>query len=178
VTELRKPAGLRPGVTLRDITLEDMPLYEALVTDRTVMAELGGPLPREGVEPKVRSLVEDVQAGRIWYFTVVPDDVGEPVGTICVWAHDFRGEQINEIGWMLLPAYQGRGLASEALRQTLERARSERRWDVIHAFPGVTNGPSNGLCRKFGFSKLGEFAVEYQGRPLRVNHWVIDLGLA
>lgn len=79
------------------------------------------------------------------------------------------------MGWMLLPASQGRGLASEAVRQTLSRARSEGRWDVIHAFPGVTNGPSNGICRKFGFSQVEELHVEYAGRPLRVNHWVLDL---
>jgi RimJ/RimL family protein N-acetyltransferase len=89
-------------------------------------------------------------------------------------AREWRGQTINEIGWMLLPEFQGRKLASEAVRLTLERARAEGRWDVIHAFPGVTNGPSNGICRKLGFSMQEEVEVEYVGRPLRCNHWVLD----
>ena len=47
--------------------------------------------------------------------------------------------------------------------------------DAIHAFPGVANGPSNGLCRKFGFELLEEREIEFLGRPLRVNHWVLAL---
>jgi RimJ/RimL family protein N-acetyltransferase len=160
---------------LRDISMGDLALYEAMVTDPAVMAELGGPLPRDGVLAKVTSLVEDVQAGRIWYFTIVPEGVKEPVGTVCIWPREWQGKTINEIGWMLLPSFQERGLASEAVRLTLERARSEERWDVIHAFPRVTNGPSNGICRKLGFTKLEQVGVEYQGRPLRCNHWVLDL---
>jgi hypothetical protein len=39
---------------LRDITMEDLPLYERLHTDPRMMAELGGPLPREGLAAKLR----------------------------------------------------------------------------------------------------------------------------
>jgi hypothetical protein len=57
----------------------------------------------------------------------------------------------------------------------LERATAERRWDVIHAFPGVTNGPSNAICRKNGFAMLGERDIVYAGRTLRCNHWRVNL---
>ena len=45
----------------------------------------------------------------------------------------------------------------------------------IHAFPAVTNGPSNKLCEKNSFTNLGERAFEFAGRTLRCNHWRIDL---
>jgi RimJ/RimL family protein N-acetyltransferase len=71
---------------------------------------------------------------------------------------------------MVLPAFQGRGLAGEAVRSVLERTRSERRWDVIHAFPATTNGPSFAICRKAGFLKVEECDLDYAGRILRCNH--------
>ena len=76
---------------------------------------------------------------------------------------------------MVSPAFQGRGLASEAVRSTLDRARAEGRWDVIHAFPATTNAASNAICRKTGFSMIEECDFEYVGRVLRCNHWRIDL---
>jgi RimJ/RimL family protein N-acetyltransferase len=158
---------------LRDISMDDLPLYEGLLTDPVIMSELGGPLGRGGLAHKLREIVDDVKAGKTWFFTIITD--GAPAGTVCVWDHPWNGEAISEIGWMVGPAFQGRGLASEAVGAVLERARAEGRWGVIHAFPSVTNGPSNAICRKTGFSKLEEVDFEYAGRILRCNHWRLDL---
>ena len=69
---------------LRDITFGDLPLYEALMTDPRAMAQLGGPLPRAGLAHKVRSLVDGIRAGDIWYLTIVPDAATGPVGAVCL----------------------------------------------------------------------------------------------
>lgn len=38
----------------------------------------------------------------------------------------------------------------------------------VHAFPAVTNGPSNKICEKNGFTNLGEWEVEFAtGSPLQ-----------
>jgi RimJ/RimL family protein N-acetyltransferase len=166
---------------LRDITMGDLPLYEALLTDPGTMSELGGPLPREALEAKLRGIVDDVAAGRIWYLVVLPDGSSDPAGTVCIWDHNEEGSgadggTITEIGWMVLPRFQGRGIGSRAVRATLDRARREGRWSVIHAFPGVTNVASNRICEKHGFTRTEEADIEYVGRTLRCNHWVLDLG--
>jgi RimJ/RimL family protein N-acetyltransferase len=75
---------------------------------------------------------------------------------------------------MVLPEFQGRGLAKRAVRALLERARDDGRWGVVHAFPGVTNAASNALCRSVGFSLVGERDVTFADRLLRTNHWQID----
>src|SRR5919109_3598566 len=135
--------------------MEDLPLYEQLLTDPAMMAELGGPRPREGLREKLQGIVSEVADGETWYSVIVPGrDAGEAAGTVCVWHHQQDGEPINEIGWMVLPEFQGRGLATAAVRSILERAGAEGRWGLIHAFPGVTNGPSNAVCRKTGFALL------------------------
>jgi RimJ/RimL family protein N-acetyltransferase len=69
----------------------------------------------------------------------------------------------------------GPGIASQAVREVLGKARAERMFGQIHAFPAVTNGPSNKICEKNGFTNLGECEVEFAGRGLRCNHWRIDL---
>ena len=93
---------------LHDITMDDLPLYESLLTDPGTTAELGGPLAREPLAEKLRGIVRDVKQRRIWYFTIVRDDSDERAGTVCVWSHDGDDEPINEIGWMVLPAFRGR----------------------------------------------------------------------
>ncbi|MGH2663606.1 MAG: GNAT family N-acetyltransferase [Actinomycetota bacterium] len=163
----------------RDITMDDLPLYEGALTDPSMMSELGGPLPRSGLKEKLQGIVDDVVVGRVWFFTIIPDqEDGTAAGTVCVWDHKWNGEVINEIGWMVLPRFQGRGLAGDAVRAVLRKARPEGRWDVIHAFPATTNAPSNAICRKTGFTKVEEVDFEYAGRMLRCNHWKIDVRLA
>jgi RimJ/RimL family protein N-acetyltransferase len=162
-------------VELRDVTKEDLPLYRRMMTDPLVMAELGGPLPAEGLRDKWEEIVASVRDGSVWYQAIVPDPGSdETAGTVCVWKHAWRGDQIGEIGWMVVPEWQGRGLASGAVRAVLDRARSEKRWGVIHAFPGVTNDASNAICRKAGFERLEALDFEYAGRVLRCNHWRVD----
>lgn len=46
----------------------------------------------------------------------------------------------------------------------------------MYTYPNVTNGPSNGLCRRMGFELEGEQDFEYpKGHPNRANAWRFDL---
>ena len=141
-----------------------------------MMAELGGPLPRTGMEQTVQLQVAGTEADQWWVLTILAnDDPTSVAGGISLWPHE-AGDDLtgSEIGWMVLPEYQGRGLAKAAARAVLERARDDGRWGTIHATPGVANGPSNGICRSLGFTLVGEMNVDFAGRVLRANHWQID----
>jgi RimJ/RimL family protein N-acetyltransferase len=54
---------------------------------------------------------------------------------------------------------------SAQLRTPFERARAEGRHRFKHAFPSVTNPPSNAICRKLGFTLKGELDFEYRRLP-------------
>jgi RimJ/RimL family protein N-acetyltransferase len=82
-------------------------------TDPAVMAELGGPVPREEVPALHRRRLESV-ATDPWWFVIVTD-AGESAGTIGVWETEHDGTTVHETGWMLARGFQGRGLASAAL---------------------------------------------------------------
>jgi RimJ/RimL family protein N-acetyltransferase len=160
---------------LRVYAEEDLALTEALECDPEVMRELGGPVTKESAGQTHRKRVAIVEEDP-WYFAIVPDEGGPPAGEIGIWKSEWQGEPVDEAGWMILPAFQGRGIASAALGMLIDRLRSDGgRSDRIHAFPGITNAPSNALCRKHGFEHLGESEVKFRDRPLRVNHWALDL---
>jgi len=163
-------------VRLRDVTLGDVDVYVRMRCDPEMMAELGGPLPREGISAKVRQDVEDTAGDRAWVLMIVPteDDAGLVAGSVVLWSHEHDGSTISEIGWMVLPEFQGQGLGKAAVRVMLQRARKANRWGVVHAFPGVTNLASNGICRSLGFTLVGQEDVEFSDRVLRTNHWQID----
>jgi hypothetical protein len=65
---------------------------------------------------------------------------------------------------MTLPEFQNRGIAGQAVREVLGRARTERRFGQLHAFPAVTNPASNRICEKNAFANLGPCGVEFAGR--------------
>jgi RimJ/RimL family protein N-acetyltransferase len=142
-------------------------------TDPAVMAQLGGPVPREEI-PALHRRRLDTIATNPWWFVIVTDD-GESAGEIGIWEAEHHGSTVHETGWMLARAFHGRGLASAALALLLDRARAEPRFEQLHAWPGVTNPASNALCRKFGFELLGEEDGGYRDAVLRVNHWVLTL---
>ena len=43
---------------------------------------------------------------------------------------------------MILPAFQNRAIASQAVREVLEKARAEQKFGQIHAFPVITKRTS------------------------------------
>ena len=154
---------------LEAYTDADFALTEALETDPDVMRQLGGPIERERLPATHRRRLADP-----WWFKIVLEPGGPGVGTIGVWETRHGGATLHETGWMVLPAHQGRGVASAALALLLERVWPEPRFERIHAFPPVTNAPSNALCRKFGFTLLGQEDFVYAGRTLHCNRWVLE----
>jgi RimJ/RimL family protein N-acetyltransferase len=169
-------AGKEQHVHLRDVELGDVSAYVRMRCDPVMMAELGGPLPREGIEEKVARDVHAAAAGEAWIKMIIPGEAAREVaGSVALWSHDEDGgEPIAEIGWMVLPEFQGRGLAKQAAGMLLGLARDDGRWGLVHAFPATTNSPSNGICRSLGFTFAGERDVSFAGRVVQSNHWVIN----
>ncbi|GAA2521187.1 hypothetical protein GCM10010276_84830 [Streptomyces longisporus] len=101
-------------------------------------------------------------------YRVVLAGSGESVGSVGFWARQWRGGTVWEVGWGVLPEFQGRGLA-RAARDTAEHR-------YLHAFPKEDNGPSNSVCRRAGFTLLGPVDIEYpKGHRITSNGWRVDL---
>ncbi|HEX6262915.1 MAG TPA: GNAT family N-acetyltransferase [Actinomycetota bacterium] len=158
---------------LRNLTTEDLWLYEAIYRDPRMWEHLGGPHPKEGLAEKLERDAAATEADEVWVLVIVLEEE-TAAGTVAIWPHELDGEVITEIGWMVLPDHQGKGVGSAGVRMALDRAREKGRWDVLHAFPPVSNAASNAMCRTLGFTLVG--ARDYTARvTLRVNHWRLDL---
>ncbi|HEV2013138.1 MAG TPA: GNAT family N-acetyltransferase [Candidatus Dormibacteraeota bacterium] len=155
---------------------DDLSLLQKLVGDRAMMEHLGGPESPEKIAERHTRYQRVGAAGTGRMFKIVDEESGEGAGSVGYWDRSWHSEQVYEIGWAVIPAFQGRGMAAAATLQAIAMARSEKTHRFVHAFPSVDNPPSNAICRKLGFTLIGECDFEYPpGSVMRCNDWRLDL---
>jgi RimJ/RimL family protein N-acetyltransferase len=170
------PMAEGAGVRLEPWGKDDLPLVRRLMGDPVMTEHLGGPEPEEKLLERQARYERVGDAGTGHMFKIVDEETGEAAGSVGYWEKDWRDQQVYEIGWSVLPEFQGRGIASAATAQAIAAARAEGKHRYLHAFPSVENLPSNGICRKLGFSLLEECEFEYpKGNFMRCNDWRLDL---
>lgn len=108
-------------------------------------------------------------------YKLVADDSGDVLGTIGLWKIDGAGPHAYEMGWFVLPAYQGKSVATEAAHLLIAHARSKLDVRSIHAYPAVTNTASNRIAQKIAMENQGAFDNEGFAGVLSCNNWCIDL---
>jgi RimJ/RimL family protein N-acetyltransferase len=150
----------------------DLALLQKCLGDPAMMEHLGGPeSPEKIAERQARYEQPDSKQ-----FKIVDEATGEGVGWVGYWERDWRDDQVYEIGWSVIPAFQGRGIEGSATLEAIAIARAERTRRFVHAYPAVDNAASNAVCRKLGFALLGPYEFEYpKGRPMQCNDWRLDL---
>ena len=114
---------------------------------------------------------------------VMLDPWNERAGLIGYWEHTEEhpggDETVWETGWAILPEFQGHGLATAAVQAVAKVASTAGSHRTLHAYPGVANASSNALCRKAGFTLLGDRDFEYpKGHWMTSNDWRVDLRAA
>jgi RimJ/RimL family protein N-acetyltransferase len=152
---------------------DDLPLLEQSLGDATMTRYLGGPESPEKIAERQARYERDPRQ-----FRIVDGESGQPAGWVGYWERASGDQTVFETGWSVLPGFQGRGLASAATAQLLQRARAEGLHRYVHAYPSVENGPSNAICRKLGFALLEQHSYEYppgSGNVMRCNDWRFDL---
>lgn len=154
----------------------DLPLLEKLLGDPEMMQHLGGPETPEQILRRHQRYIRLPEEGTDHMFKIVRGPSLEGVGSIGYWRKNWRDQPVYEMGWLVLPQFQGRGIATNAARAVIEHARVEPRYQFMHAFPSVANLPSNAICQKLGFTWAEACQVEYPpGRSLMVNNWHLKL---
>jgi RimJ/RimL family protein N-acetyltransferase len=149
----------------------DLPLL-AKLNDPEMTKHVGGPESSEKLAER-QSRYEKADSGQ---YKIVVETSGQGVGWVGYWERTWRDELVWEIGWAVIPSFQGRGVASSATAQLIDRARAERQHRFVHAYPRPENAPSNAICLKLGFTLLGEVDFEARGGGfVRCNDWRLDL---
>ncbi|WP_217557018.1 GNAT family N-acetyltransferase [Paenibacillus sp. GbtcB18] len=164
-----KPASLE--VSVRPWSENDLTLLKRMNTAE-MWAHLGGPESEEAVASRHQRYMKAVP-GRVRMFTILFGD--EAVGNVGYWAQQWRDQDVFEVGWGVLPEFQGHGIAMTATSAMLDILRDDVPNAIVYAFPGVSNFPSNAICRKLGFSLAGETEVEFpKGSWMKSNEWRLE----
>ena len=163
-----------------DIRLEPWdergPALERVANVAEMKVHLGGVETEQALLDRHERIRAIAREGRGSMFLVLLPGEPDPVGSVGYWERVWHGRTVYETGWKVLPAFQGRGIAVAATVASLRHAaeRGRRRW--VHAYPKVGNGPSNAVCRRAGFTLVGEVGFEYPpGTPITANNWRYDL---
>ena len=161
-------------VLLRRWSEEDLPLLEKLLGDPDMMVHLGGPETAEQIQQRHQRYLHLPETDHM--FVILWGSGSAVAGSIGYWEKAWRDELVYEMGWSVLPGFQGQGVATKAGEVVLEHARLEHLHQFIHAFPSVENAASNAICRKLGFTLIEERQFDYPpGNVMQCNDWRLDL---
>lgn len=121
-----------------DVTLEpwsdaDLPLLENLLGDPEMMEHLGGPESPEQIRQRHQRYLHLPETDHM--FSIKLGDLSDAVGSVGYWQKTWLDQLVYEMGWLVLPAYQGRGIATKASEAVIELARLHHRYQFMHAFP-------------------------------------------
>ncbi len=141
-------------LTLRQMNANDENEILLLRSDEDVNKFLGRPKissiheARQFIDKISKAIEEDQSA----YWAIAQAGSERLIGTICLWNFD-RENYIAEIGYELMPAYQGRGLMQEAVAAVTGFGFKELRLKRIDAFTHKDNRRSSLLLEKFHFGR-------------------------
>ncbi len=163
-----------PVVTLQPWDSGDLPLLTRLMGDPRMTEHLGGPESAEKLRER-HARYQRLEAGDRM-LKIIDAASGASVGSVGFWMKEWREKQVYEIGWMVVPEFQGRGIAVTATAQAIELARRDDKHRFMHAFPSTENRASNAICRNLGFELIEACEFEFpKGHLMTCNDWRLDL---
>lgn len=145
------PDLLTDRLLLRSFQKEDKEAVFALRSDPTVAKYLDRPLMQQGTAAieymdKMTKGVRDNQ----WIIWAIATKNGPMMGSICLWNIVVEDAQA-EIGYELLPHFQGRGFMQEAVAAVLDYGFRQMHLQQIGAVLDARNKSSLKLLKKYGF---------------------------
>lgn len=137
---------------------------------------VGGPETPEQIFKRHRRYIETASVGKIGMFKIRLKSKMIDVGFVGYWEINWRGQNVYETGWGILPEFQRQGFAGRATALLIDVLKSEGQYQFLHAFPAIANFSSNAICKKLGFLLAGECEVEYPpGKIMICNDWRFSL---
>ena len=141
--------------------------------DPHMTEHLGGPESPDRLRERQGRYERLEDGDRMFKIVVVASCAG--VSSVGFWTKEWHDAQVYEIGWMVVPKFQGRGIAVAATAHAIELAKRNDKL-LMHAFPNVDNAPSNAICRKLGFELLDVCEFEFpKGNFMTCNVWRLNL---
>lgn len=92
-----------------------------------------------------------VEEGRWVIWAMEHKGTGAVIGTVSIWNFD-RGRNSGELGYGIIPAFQGQGLMKEALLAVTDYGFTHMHLQTMEAYTGEQNHSSNRVLEACGFA--------------------------
>ncbi len=147
---------------LRELNINDAPAIFFLRSNAEILKYLDRH-PEKSIE-ETKAFIQKVEEnknnaeGILWAITLKENDA--VIGTICYWRLE-KQHYRAEIGYLLHPSYQGKGIMDEALKAVLQYGFDVMNLHSVEANVNPLNEASIRLLEKNGFVKEAHFKENY-----------------
>lgn len=102
----------------------------------------------------IETVTQNIQLNESIYWAIVIKDIDRLIGTICL--YEFSDDCLRaEIGYELLPEFQGQGIMREAMSEVIDFAFKRLGLTSIVACSHINNQSSARILQYFGFERQG-----------------------
>jgi [ribosomal protein S5]-alanine N-acetyltransferase len=143
-------------LTLRQLVNSDANEIFALRSDGNVNKYLDRKPSKSIDDAKtfIQTINENIQRNDSIYWAITLNGADKLIGTICLF--DFSDDNLKaEIGYELLPGFQGKGIMREATSKVIDFGSQHIGLNSIEAYTHFENQSSTRLLEKFNFKKYG-----------------------
>src|SRR5215203_1483834 len=148
---------------LRELVLADAPAVQRLRSNVDVMKYINRPLLQtiEEAEGWINMVAENLQKTEgISWCICMKDDPSQSIGNVALW-RIMKEHYRAEIGYMLEPAFQGKGIMYEAIQKVVDYGFTEMKLHSIEAHIDPRNKASGAVLLKAGFVQEAHFKEAY-----------------
>ena len=146
---------LRTGkLTLRQLVSSDDNEIFALRSNENVNKYLDRKPSKSIDDAKtfIQTINENIKSNNSIYWAITLNGTNKLIGTICLF--DFSADNLKaEIGYELLPEFQGKGIMQEAISKVIDFGIQHIGLNSIEAYTHSENQSSTRLLEKFNFKK-------------------------
>ncbi len=144
-------------LTLRQLLSSDANQILALRSDENVNKYLDRE-PAKSIDDAInfiQAINGNIQRNESIYWAIALNGTDNLIGTICLF--NFSGDNSKaEIGYELLPAFQGKGIMQEAISKVIDFGMQHIGLNTIDAYTHSENQRSTRLLEKFNFKGNGD----------------------
>jgi [ribosomal protein S5]-alanine N-acetyltransferase len=152
MTEKRLPILSSERLTLRRISENDAELLTVLRSDKNVNKYLDRPKNTtfEASQQFIQQILGGQQEHESYYWIITEKEDDKLIGTTCFWNFS-EDRKTAEIGFELLPHFQGKGIMQEAVFKIIQFGFNDLALTEITAFTKKNNLKSIELLKNMGF---------------------------
>lgn len=155
------PRLITERLLLRHLEMQDDNEIFFLRSDETVNKYLFATIPKSIGDARdfIKKINTNVESNESIYWGISLKNDNKLIGTICIWNIE-REQSKAEIGYVLHPAHQGKGLMQEAVASVIGYGFQQMKLKCLDAVLHPGNKRSIILLERNGFSYAGETGDE------------------